>query len=383
MRLSQVRAEEPVRRLRQRAAACLYAAEVFLLSASISACNSNASFSASVVAPGASSNGHTIGLVLANFDWMMPDEKAECPDGAVHTNRENWEAQFPTQAARQAHLNRCGDVRNRGPNCENVWLNPTAIEDALPFREPKSKAAYGINLDGTHDGATTGSTCAHEKFIDPAGELGIDNQYYRFLGCHIPLLSGIDEERRRRLLSLIPLYRLLLEIKGATGARGDNAVEVNVYRSKDPLIVDVAGKAVPWQSQRVAGPPIYRLRGRIIDGVLRTAPEDVMWDGELTVVDRRVLIRGMTLRLALTPTGAEGVRAGYLDVEQLWQSYSHMMTYFGGLIGASGPAAYAELHRLADGYKDPQTGACTALSSARKYEFVRAYVVHPAQETAP
>ena len=40
----------------------------------------------------------------------------------------------------------------------------------------------------------------------------------------------------------------------------------------------------------------------------------------------------------------------------------------------------AALHRLADGYKDPKTGACTALSSALHIEFARANLIHPQRQ---
>jgi hypothetical protein len=56
------------------------------------------------------------------------------------------------------------------------------------------------------------------------------------------------------------------------------------------------------------------------------------------------------------------------------------MAGLGTVLGASGPAAYRALKRLADGYKDPKTGVCTALSSARKFEFVRAFIEHRERE---
>lgn len=320
----------------------------------------------------------TIGLVLSNFDYTYraEDGNAECPSGFTRTssNRANWEVQFPTATARKEHLSRCGHLVNRGPNCENVWLNPDVVRDSLPFQEVMGKVAYGANLDGVQDGSATITTCAHEEFISPAGEPGIDNQYYRFLGCTKGVRAWSDDIPKLIHMSLV--YRLVLVIDGVDDERYDEAVEVGMYRGRDPLIVDAAGKAVPWQSQRIDDGPrklIFRTRGRIVDGVLLTEPTDVLWD-EL-FWEQRLLIRGMSLRLRLTPIGAEGLRLGYVDAEQLWQSYSQQGMVDGTMWGASGPAAYAALHRLADGYKDTQSGTCTALSSARKFEFVRAHVI--------
>jgi hypothetical protein len=41
------------------------------------------------------------------------------------------------------------------------------------------------------------------------------------------------------------------------------------------------------------------------------------------------------------------------------------------------PATYDAAHRLADGYPDPKTGECTALSSAYNFDAVAAFAIHP------
>ena len=42
------------------------------------------------------------------------------------------------------------------------------------------------------------------------------------------------------------------------------------------------------------------------------------------------------------------------------------------------PSAYAAMKKFADGYRDPKTGQCTALSTAYRIEAVPAFVIHPA-----
>jgi hypothetical protein len=332
------------------------------------------------------SNKKTLGFVLADY---VPPEGAEptgsqsasamCPNGFIHTNKENWYAQFPTPAERQRHLNRCGSIRNRGPHCEDVWFNPAVIKDPLPYPEPQGKIADGVNLDGMKDGRATQTTCAHEKFTSPDGEAGVDNQYYRYLGCSSPA-TVFSKELIRKTITQQPVLRLLLEITGVSDERNDNSVEVAMYWGNDSLLVDKAYRAVLWQSQRVDPDPlkvVFRQHGRPTDGMLITEPSDVMWND----LQGRVLIRAMSLRLKLTRTGAEGLRVGYIDASQLWQNEVRWATIFDR--PASGPSAYAALNRLADGYKDPQSGKCTALSSAYRLEFVRAYVIHPSRETNP
>ncbi|MCC8971196.1 hypothetical protein [Bradyrhizobium brasilense] len=310
----------------------------------------------------------------------LKDAKALCPDGPVHNNRENWEAQFPSRSARQGQLNKCWRIDNRGPNCENGYFNPEAVSDPLPFREVQSIEAYGLNLDGTLDGRATATTCDHKKFRNLKAEERVDNQLFRFFGCHRKLVDNLfSEVRTRKAIRTGVVNRLLLEISGVTDEQNSPDVEVKLYRGSDQLVVDSALKVVPWQSQRVSGKPLYHAKGRIVNGQLVSEPADGIWQ-ETYIHKQR--IHDMRLQLSLTPSGAEGIRAGYVDLDQVWEWYSHfgIVTSAGEVYLASPSSAYAALHRLADGYKNPETGQCTALSSARRLEFVRTFVIHPAEE---
>jgi len=330
--------------------------------------------------------GKTLGYVLASNDYRFystPGAKEECPHGFTPNAREEWEAQFPTPAAQQAHLSKCLGINNRGSNCENVWASPQSVKDPIPYRPVEGKLSYGANLDGT-DGAGTAKTCAHENFTSPDGETGVDNQYYRFVGCERFVQGGQQhgaQQASKRTIQF-QVNRILLEVRGVRDERNDDDVEVVVYRGKDPLIVDADEHAVAWQSQRVDPtiPPV-RLHGRIVDGVLITDPMDAIFEDVL--FERRQLVRDMTLKLKLKGDHAEGMRLGYIDLDDLWQSYSRTAKWGGKIYGSSGPAAYAALHQLADGGKDPRSGQCTSLSSAKGYDFVRAFVVHPSEPGRP
>jgi hypothetical protein len=90
------------------------------------------------------------------------------------------------------------------------------------------------------------------------------------------------------------------------------------------------------------------------------------------------LIKDMRLVMEIAPDGvkAKGLMGGYYGVEQL-------MFYIGGIgpIHSSGqadcPSIYHAAWELADGYPDPKTGRCSALSSAFTFEAVSAFIVHP------
>jgi hypothetical protein len=181
----------------------------------------------------------------------------------------------------------------------------------------------------------------------------------------------------------------LIEVTGVDDRDPMNSphVQVSFYRAIDQYTLDGAGHFTPFASYRIdvaGGKPRYgsSVKGRIEKGVLITEPGDVNlpFYGNYTYMNQ--LIRDMRVRLEIAPDGASasGMAAGYYGVDQL-------LFYITGLgpIQSTGisdcPAIYAAAHQLADGYPDPKTGECTALSSAYNFKAVAAFVIHPETET--
>jgi hypothetical protein len=210
---------------------------------------------------------------------------------------------------------------------------------------------------------------------------------YRLLGCVYGFRSygqfevNANENRKSNGNGMT-----LIEVAGVDDTRNDPDVTVNIYRAIDPYTLDGAGQFTAWGSYRIDAPgglPRYKstLKGRIVNGVVSTEPGDanVPFYGNYTYVNQ--LIRDMRLQLEIAEDGASatGMLAGYYDVDQL-------MFYVTGLgpIQSTAisdcPAIYAAAHRLADGYPDPATGQCTALSSAFNFKAVSAFIVHPKKE---
>src|SRR5438552_2341395 len=83
------------------------------------------------------------------------------------------------------------ELAYRGKDGRNYCASPDiASYQRPPLRTVVAGPSFGFNLDGTEDGAATATTCAHQKFTGPQGEPGIDNQYYRALGCVSLFRSG-------------------------------------------------------------------------------------------------------------------------------------------------------------------------------------------------
>jgi hypothetical protein len=124
------------------------------------------------------------------------------------------------------------------------------------------------------------------------------------------------------------------------------------------------------------------MHGRIVNGTLYTDPTDLVYPWAVFYIATDEYMRGARFKLKLTPTTADGMLAGYQDVEtwysQMMRSYSTHHQSYGA---SSAPSIYKALRRLADGYPDPKTGANTAISSALLTKFTAVSIV-PDSKTA-
>lgn len=324
--------------------------------------------------------GKTIGLVLTEWRHALHEtpEGTECPDGLALSEREQHKA-GPDSDER---LRKFGFNLHRGPNGEHSAYFPWLVEDPLPVRELQTTVGYGLNLDGTSDGAATPRTCAHEKFIDPQGE-PVDNQLARVVGCTEGWRNGgfMDEFWRQEIISF-PLNRILFEIRGVDDEMNDPGVEVWIYKGKDGLMQGAGGGFAAFQNHRIDERYtryMHHTRGRIVDGVLITEPIEkgylpIYWIAK----PGERLLRDLQLRLKLSETGAEGILGGYEDLKIWWNSHSKGIGGTASSVGKfSNPTYYREVHRYADGYPDAETGQCTAISAAYKIKTVRALIAHP------
>jgi hypothetical protein len=82
------------------------------------------------------------------------------------------------------------------------------------------------------------------------------------------------------------------------------------------------------------------------------------------------------LKLHLSVDGAEGLMGGYQDLEKYWLMYRRGLAVSVDNSAWSPPAMYAATVALADGRRNPDTGQCSAISSAMKLKAMRAFIVH-------
>jgi hypothetical protein len=312
----------------------------------------------------------TIAYVLTDLHWAIyesADGKTECPVGFNEGNREQFKKLFPNDGQQRT-------LQETQLRREIDGWYPTTAPDLFPFHEAGGPTAYGMNLDGK---------VGPNDFTSPDGEKGVDNQLYRVLGCirnYRPpegAIQGFDNDEVTK-----DVYnRILIELTGVDSLVNDNDVEVTMYRGRDPILLDATGKkAIPGGSQRVdtrwGARYIQHLHGRIVNGVLITDPRDLLYPWAVFYIPTDEFMRAARLKLKLSPTTADGMIAGYTDVEtwysQLMRSYSTHHQSYGQ---SSAPSIYKELRRLADAYPDAKTGANTAISSTLLAQFTQVNIV--------
>ncbi len=337
----------------------------------------------------AQAGGATRGYVVTWFGQANNQGKDDCPEGpAVKPNPDEIVAKLPP-AERERVMN---DIRSRisltvgrGPNRENVCEHPDlAVEP--PLRTVQGKIAYGVDLDGAGSGQRTAISCPHENFVGLDGSKGVDNQYYRVEGCMFGFREdGVGGYIEKYFNSVMRdgNWTMLIELTGVDDIKNDDDVSVGIYKGADPMVRDAVGTNIlSGASLQIDENPHYqhRVRGKIVNGVLTTDSVDIFVEPSKNYIKPEMRFRGGRLKLELLPDGtAKGVLAGYLNWKHMYNARSRA----GGeqAIGKTCPAEYQALKSMADGYPDPQTGECTAISAAYLIEAIPAFVIHTKERT--
>ncbi len=348
--------------------------------------------------PAAAAPGETTTLGFVVRDWFTAIYNSkfvdECPEGLSPSNDEIWwrglskvDRARLTENGLIQNLSRMPIAMRRGPNGENVCLNPLSVTDP-PLKIIEGKYSYGVDLDGNSDGSATPKSCQHDTFTHPDGTAGIDNQMYRLIGCIYGFRKGgLPELNAHEGRGTSGLGMTLIEISGVTDPRNSPDVTVTFYRSVDQFALDGTGRPLPFSSYNIdmaKGKPRYgdTLKGSIKDGVLTTGRGDVRlpFYGNYNFLHPAIRDMGLTLEIAADGATAKGLVSGYYNLEEF-------LYYVGGMVGHTStgdncPSMYVAGHQLADGYPDPKTGECTHISSAFNIGAYAAFVIHPGQSTS-
>jgi len=316
----------------------------------------------------------TIAYVLTDRYWSVYETEkgaTECPKGFNDGPREQFQQLYSDGKKRsivEAQLKREG----------KQW-HPTDDPEAFPFLEAQGSVSYGLNLDGKVDA---------NDFESPEGEPGIDNQLFRAIGCIAGFRKGGSHYHFDNLfMRSYNDTRIVLELTGVDDLVNDADVTVRTWRGSDNLLTDASGEAfIPGGTQRVdlrwGQDYVNELKGRIVDGYLITDPIDHItfpWGFTFDTTGVQVF-RGMQFKLKLSPTNADGLLAGFVDVHGfIHRLNTHLSTHHQSYGQISSPSLYRAMSRLADGYPDPKSGRNTAISSSVEVKFVQVFLQKPAK----
>jgi hypothetical protein len=329
---------------------------------------------------GACPNGMTAGVP------GLIEAYAKSPAGA--RGEGETDQAFERRASRAVHTAAGG---------ENLCMHPElgAADSGWRMVSGKGLTVPGIDLDGPGR-PVRGETCAHEDFLGPEGQRGVDNQWYRVIGCTTGFQST-GQANGWQIEMHTGSWGILLSLKGVDDVRNDNDVEVGIYANADPIQLSAARAALPFATYAVHRDPRYRAttRGRIVDGVLTIDPVDVRFINVVNSMNDDRVLRGARLRLTFTADGGmEGYLAGYTPVEDMYNvqfgarasrnakgelapERLRLQTSMGraGALGHTCHGAYQALYKAADGHRDPKTGRCTSISTQYRIRVAPAFVV--------
>ncbi|MHA7815596.1 MAG: hypothetical protein ACX93N_03910 [Pseudohaliea sp.] len=320
--------------------------------------------------------GGTIGYVFTDLFWSVyqTEDASECPQGFNDGPREQFAALYPEPDRL--------DVQATQLAQEIATWHPTAEPDGFPFYTVEGPYAYGLDLDGE---------TSPDDFEHPDGTPGIDNAVYRAVGCIIGFRGpdGVEYIFQSKAIKDEAYNRMMINLTGVDSLADDDSVTVTVYRGRDELLTDATGEEImPGGTQRVDrrwGEPLIReTPGRIEDGVLTTEPIDelvIPWQNlQVPSIHR---IRDARFELRLDGTSAEGLLAGYADVDTWYfQLIRNDSTHHLANGQISAISLYKALRRLADAYPDPETGENTAISTALDVRMTQVYIVDGASREA-
>jgi hypothetical protein len=346
----------------------------------------------------ASAHAETRGFVVTHFSFANRDpDPADCPDGLNASAKDIYLQGLPD--AERARLSRPESEKelwallyapggNLGPGkrTHNRCADPTDFSSP-PLKIVQGKVAEGMDLDGADlpKGAVSRPTCAHEEFASSDGKQSIDNQLWRVMGCIRGWKRGADIEKYAHDNIRAGEYTVLIEVSG--DLKNDGDLQVGLYSSNDQAAIDPAGNVLPDASLQVDEDPKYRavVHGHLANGVLTTDLADLrLHYRSAGYVDTDFYLKDARLRLELKPDGsATGMLGGYYDVETLYDGFIRQpQVVTSVLLSYSCPAVYEALNRYADGFPDPKTGKCTAVSTAFRIDAIPAFVIHSKTKTA-
>jgi len=351
------------------------------------------------------------GFVVSDFSYALSRDASDtgaCPNGMSRGYANIGDVLLNRPDLQRRADETDGDYQRRAGadlfnSTQNLCMHPEAGAPDPNFRTvtgPDVAVTGGIDLDGQASrasGKPAPGTCAHDDFRGMNGEVGIDNQFFRVVGCSKGYQSaGQSHDLTTEMLT--GSWGILITLSGVDDLRNDTDVTVGFYANADAIELTGTREPLPNATYTTSSDPRFRAstRGRIVNGVLTSDPVDVRFYSVFNTVRTERPLRDARVRMTFTPGGGmEGYLAGYTPIEPL---YDVQFGFRNGTEVSGQPAslplrntrsigaaftmgvhtcqgAYYALRDNADGHRDPATGKCTSVSTQYRIRAVSAFVV--------
>ena len=333
------------------------------------------------------------GYVMARWSELIPGgDPGECPEGINIVEADQYPEQWATFMAARQRIRAAGGYLR----WDDERLPPDACQDPLSQPDPGfltldgPATVYGLDLDGVVSRRTgsSGATCAHDDFVDHDGATGIDNQFWRLMGCVRGYRPNdlVDRLQESNVSIKEASYAILLEITGMDDAQNDDEIEVQLLSAGAPVAMNAVDDVMAHVSITAHENPRYHnaaARGRIENGILTTEPVDLRIKVKQQTSDNEYWLRAARIRAEVGDDGRiKGVVGAYWDIANLFSVLNDQNIgdrpqgrNAANARGFMCAGIYHAMPRVADGHPDPETGQCTSISTAIVFEAVPAFVI--------
>jgi hypothetical protein len=262
----------------------------------------------------------------------------------------------------------------RGKDRTNVYIHPESTPDS-GLTPVSGKIGEGLDLDGDKT----------DGFVSPTGDKGVDNQFYRALGCWMtyrgpPRQSGTalsrDDEMRGGS------WTVLIVVNGqGSDPLNDDHVKVGFYNSTDAMVKDANGSIVRDTTFRIAPDAKFEglMEAKTVKGeIVSTKATDEMWIRDPSY-SRELQLLKARLKLTMKPDGTlSGVLAGYRPWATVYKGWVDARgSVIEQLTWVQLPSVYYSLKRNADYSPAGAKGEKTHISFALRLDAIPAFVTTP------
>ncbi|MCH2172454.1 hypothetical protein MK489_16880 [Myxococcota bacterium] len=333
------------------------------------------------------------GYVMARWHEEIPDiEPGECPEGLNPTEADYFPEEWADFMAARKRIRAAGGYLR----WDDERLPPDACQDPLVQPDPGfltldgPALVQGLDLDGVDSGRADsgGSGCAHDDFVSPDGSTGIDNQYWRLMGCVRGYRPNdlMDRLHESNVAIKEGAYGILLEITGLDDSRDDESVEVQFLSAAEPVTMNAVDDIMRNVSVTAHEETRFHsawARARIENGILTSEPVDVRIKIKQQTSDNEHWFRDARIRAEIQDDGSlRGILGAYVDTGNLYSVLNDQNIgdrpqgrNAANARGFMCAGVYHAMPRVADGHPDPDTGECTSISTAIHFEAVPAFVI--------